>query len=696
MARIVWYALWMGWPILLGYVPLKAQPATALVPVWETLTPFSDSGAMAIRLQASDAYQAAQASISLTDTLRRPEELMACYAVLGFSAMQLGRFDSAMWYLEAGTRLAQRLNRTDALWILLIYQGLVQFRTGPALAAYEAIFKAQLLIDDSTQLYQRAKGTMYLGLALANLHQEKEALVHLENSLRLMERAGQPDDALQIRGNLAYFYIHAREFEKARDMLRVTNTEFRAQPSVSPLFVVSLGNEALVLIKLGLHEEALGILAEAQGHLDQGLEYPLGSLYIHNLQALAYQGLGQWDRSRPILDSTRSLATRLRAPPQVSQWHYILGQQLVHERRLEEAVAAYLGAIPGAEPGRELASLENTYAALHGLYLQMGRLDEARACFNTLIGIKDSLQQAWRSSHLALVESRGMLATRDHELAILAKQQEIDRLYRSLFGGLALVMVFLAIAGISFQRYRYQRRREQAAQAQAQRLAAYNHELESLAFAISHTLKEPARTLGSFASLIERKFQPILPAEGQEYLTYLQHGAHRIQILLSDLLHYVELMQNQGPLQPVDLNQVLAAVQQEMGTALAQASLQADSLPVVQAHPRPWHTLFYQLLDNAVKYRGPEPLRIQIRYQLEGSRHHLAFSDNGIGISAGHHHHLFKVFYRAPVPGVPDGTGIGLAMVHKVMRRYGGEVTVTSSLGEGATFHLYFPAQPPA
>lgn len=683
--RFTFFVLMLVWP---GATVAQAD----WVPVWTAFAPFSEEGALVVRRVAAQAYPAALQSLSQADSLRRPEQVLACYTVMGISLFQLGRYDSARSCLQTAARLAEVLDRADARWISTLYQGLIQLRTGEALAAFETMTRLQLLSEASGDLLTQSKATMYLGLTLANLHHEQDALAKLEESLALMQVVGRPADIIQLKSNLAYFYIHAREFDKARDLLCDINTAFRTQP-VSPLFIASLGNEALAYLKLDQLEAAAQVLTEAQGYLRDSLSYPVGELYTHTLQALVWQQSGQWGAARTALERGAPLAARLPLPVEVSQWHYVMGQQLVQERRYQAAVEAYTQALAGAKPGRELASLEDTYAALHDLYLRLGQAEEARVCFHTLIGIKDSLQQAWRSSHLALVDSRGLLAERDHRLAMLAKQREIDRLYRSLFGGIALAVVFFAVAAVFFQRYRYQWRREQAARTQAQRLATYSAELEALAFAISHTLKEPARTIGSFAGLLGRQFGDKLSPEGQEYLGFLQQGASRIHLLLIDLLRYVELMQKPGPPEPVDLNQVLAKVQQELPET--QALLTADPLPVLAAHPQPWHTLFFQLLDNALKYRDPSrPLAIAIRYFRRVDQHHIQVRDNGRGIHPGHLPSLCKVFYRVPGPDIPEGTGIGLAMVAKIMSHYGGEVKVASTLGEGTTLDLYVPVAP--
>jgi light-regulated signal transduction histidine kinase (bacteriophytochrome) len=176
-------------------------------------------------------------------------------------------------------------------------------------------------------------------------------------------------------------------------------------------------------------------------------------------------------------------------------------------------------------------------------------------------------------------------------------------------------------------------------------------------------------------------------------------GARRMQQLVSDLLAYARVGSQGKPLQPVDCNEVLADVLHMLGPRLtaAQATVQADKLPWVMADEGQLHQLLLNLLGNALKFRSEAPPRILVSAERDGEHQRWTFvvQDNGIGIEPQYAERIFQMFQRLHERGRYDGSGIGLAIVRRILERHGGSIWMQSTPGQGSTFFFTLPALAP-
>lgn len=230
----------------------------------------------------------------------------------------------------------------------------------------------------------------------------------------------------------------------------------------------------------------------------------------------------------------------------------------------------------------------------------------------------------------------------------------------------------------------------------AQALIEANLELSSFAHAASHDLKEPLRTMSSFAKLIANRYSEKLDEEGREYVEYITEAAARGTTLVSDLLQFAELGTDQVSTRVVSLNGVAATVQQIVRTRLAEenATLTVDDLPKVIATPTWAQQLLQNLISNALKFKreGVNP-EVHVFAKTVGSFHEIHVKDNGIGIAEENLERVFGVFERLNVREDYEGNGIGLALCQRIMKKLGGSIRVESNLGTGTTFTLSFPHQ---
>ena len=234
-----------------------------------------------------------------------------------------------------------------------------------------------------------------------------------------------------------------------------------------------------------------------------------------------------------------------------------------------------------------------------------------------------------------------------------------------------------------------------------QQLKASNSELTSFASIASHDLQEPLRKVQSFSSRIESLYADQLGEKGKDYIQRMQSATSRMQRLIDNLLMYSRIGNQQKPFEQVDLNKVLHDVQADLETQFeeTQGKIEiADNLPTIEADPLQMYQLFQNLVGNALKFhRQDVPPLVQVYAQpAEAAAMQICVEDNGIGFDPVYVNRIFGMFERLHGRKDYDGTGLGLAICRKIVERHGGNITATSTPGNGATFIVTLPlANPP-
>jgi signal transduction histidine kinase len=257
---------------------------------------------------------------------------------------------------------------------------------------------------------------------------------------------------------------------------------------------------------------------------------------------------------------------------------------------------------------------------------------------------------------------------------------------------------------IQFRDITTQKQRERELIQQNEELSRSNTELEQFAFVASHDLREPLRKVLAFGDLLKLECGDELSPSGHDYLAIMQRAANRMQQLISSLLILSRVTSKGSPFEPIALNEVLKNVISDLQIQMTEkgADIECDQLPDIEADESQIHRLFQNLLDNALKYsREEEPPRIQIRaegfQQLPGRGNacRISVSDNGIGFKEDETERIFQAFQRLHSRKKFEGSGIGLAICRKIVKRHGGILKAKATPGQGATFTIILPLRQP-
>ncbi|MFE7743532.1 ATP-binding protein [Nocardia sp. NPDC057455] len=226
--------------------------------------------------------------------------------------------------------------------------------------------------------------------------------------------------------------------------------------------------------------------------------------------------------------------------------------------------------------------------------------------------------------------------------------------------------------------------------AQAEELRRSNQELEQFAYVASHDLQEPLRKVASFCQLIEKRYNDSLDDRGRQYIEFAVDGAHRMQVLINDLLAFSRVGRVNQSASPVSLDDTLdralhniAAAREVSGAVVHRP----EHLPQVVGDATLLTQLWQNLLANAIKFTEPDTAPvIDIDYTRTDTEHRISVADNGIGIGAEFAEKVFVIFQRLHGRDEYTGTGIGLAICRKIVEFHGGRIWIDTDYTDGARF----------
>jgi len=239
-------------------------------------------------------------------------------------------------------------------------------------------------------------------------------------------------------------------------------------------------------------------------------------------------------------------------------------------------------------------------------------------------------------------------------------------------------------------------------------LERMNHELEAFVYISSHDLQEPLRKIQTFASRLKEKEINNLSDNGKNYFNRMQDAAKRMQTLIEDLLLYSHTSTTERIFTIVDLSKIVNEVKKGLRDTILEKNAVIDSanLGKIWVNHFQFRQLLFNLISNSLKFSNPKKKpHIQIKSEItDGSKlnnkqlspnvkyFHISFSDNGIGFEPHLNKRIFEVFQKLHSKDEYPGTGIGLAIVKKIVENHNGFITAKGALNKGAVFDIYIPS----
>jgi signal transduction histidine kinase len=235
---------------------------------------------------------------------------------------------------------------------------------------------------------------------------------------------------------------------------------------------------------------------------------------------------------------------------------------------------------------------------------------------------------------------------------------------------------------------------EQRVHDRTAQLEAANRELEAFSYSVSHDLRAPLRAIDGFAGILMEDHGSRLDSEGRRVVDVIRGEAARMAQLIDDLLTFSRASRGQMRSAAIDMTTLARAVFDECAAQAPgrKLRLQLGTLLPAVGDPSLMRQVLANLLSNAIKYTRPRAeAEVELGSRVEGNRNVYWVKDNGVGFNPKYVDKLFGIFQRLHTYEEFEGTGVGLALVARIVRRHGGQVWAESEVNRGAVFYFALP-----
>lgn len=633
------------------------------------------------------------ALFAAANPLADDHQLVHSYTVAGTAYRYLGKLDSSIFYLEKAFQQAKILKdpfllRNAAYQLNGVYMRLqdVPKLMETSLQVREA---ANVLQDSlSWTMSHLCNHFIYSTQGLTHA-----AALEAQKARQFFPRRDSKTFLQTIESNVCAMYIRGGEYQKALDIYDEIIPKIDTL-SANPLFLVASGNKALSLLRMNRNREGLEFLTAVQDYvqrsnLDYLKAYHLillaeSSIYLDSLEAAEAK----------LIQADSLLASNTKA--KLFGYNALIKGYLREKQgRFEEAIQLYKQSLSTATSSKSFGSFDESYMALSGIYARQGDHKMANYYLQRLIQVKDSIYNNWQGGVFDFISIRDSIYQNAILIKKLESKQKVDIQRRRFLIGLIVLILLVAGLALALLRNHFIRKREERIKRHHAQLKAYASELEDMAYATSHYLKEPVRGVGSYAGLIGKKLQTRLSPEEKEDLSFLKRASERLSMLMAELSDFFKLgSQIPAEKTEVDTEFLLQRLKKQ---ALDKHQFPEDaivlsgSFPVLLAQQALIEEAFLEIIHNAIKFRGDKPLRLEISCESTPQFHQFKFRDEGIGLEEKFHKKVFQIFYQVDPYTDKEGVGIGLSRVRKVMRIYEGQVEIKGKEGEYTLLTLQFP-----
>jgi PAS domain S-box-containing protein len=241
---------------------------------------------------------------------------------------------------------------------------------------------------------------------------------------------------------------------------------------------------------------------------------------------------------------------------------------------------------------------------------------------------------------------------------------------------------------------KYRKHLEELVDMRTEELQAANKELEAFAYSVSHDLRAPLRAINGFTSILMEDYAQKLDEEGKRIGSLIQNNSRQMGQLIDDLLAFSRLGRASMQVSKIDMKSMVNAIYHEAASPAERKRVRfsIDDLPEINGDPNMFRQMWMNLISNALKFSSKrDKAIISVSCNIEKNRYIFSIKDNGAGFNMKYKNKLFGVFQRLHTEREFPGTGVGLALVQRIILRHKGVIWAEGKLDEGATFYFSLP-----
>ncbi|MDX2245326.1 MAG: tetratricopeptide repeat protein [Bacteroidia bacterium] len=574
----------------------------------------------------------------------------------------------------------------------------------------------ELKSNDTEKALTYARESLYL----ANKLNDEHGIAEAHHTIGLINRyKGEYDDALdhflkamEIRKTindevgLARSYNNIGQISDLQGNLEDAlnyyrkSLELRTRNRDSVGMVYSYISIGEVYEKQEDYETALSSYADAL-ILAKKVSDEKGQTFAHTRMGNLFWKMEMYGNARSHYQDALDISTKLNSKYDISLSNIGLARIFIQEQNFEKALPLLEEGLRLAKETRALDNIRDAYQGLSEISYLKKDFKQAFYYQELYTEMKDSLFNQNKSESISAIQARHELEKKEHEIEELKRNQDISRLRNFAFLGISAGFFLLVVLIVILYRYRIQTHTNLLLSTQKQEIETKNHELEmsnreleDFAHAVSHDLKQPLRTIGSYTGLIQKRYGHELGEEGKEYIEFIRGGVTRLHSLLSDLLVYSNVGETEAFDQQVKMDDLMRSVLVNLDQQIRDtgAMIFIGQMPGITGNYSALLQLFQNLISNSMKFQaeGNKP-NVNVTHRLFKDFNRFEVKDNGIGIPPEYQEKIFKAFHRLHTQEEYPGSGIGLAICQKVVQLHGGEISVCSTPNKGSSFFVDLP-----
>jgi len=613
---------------------------------------------------------------------------------MGFVFEENNHLQNALNSYNACMDIAQEMN--DNALKLTIYTDLaiVYEKMSKYAIAKNYHLKAIDLAEREQDIETVENGYHGLGSLYETVGEYEKAIDYYLKSLNIAEQRKSTEGVVITLQSIANTYRHLKHEKESLETIK-RSYDMAVKLDNKKLIASTLYDFGHILTSFGKYQEALtkqksSLMVYRQS--EDGISISRGLVNIAEI----YTHLELYNEAESYFmecfDYEKYLSTLENA-----RLHNRLGKLYLKQNKIDTAEVAFKKSLIFSKTGgyRELTQ-QNNYD-LYKINQNKGNDSLALRYLETYTQLSDYVLNEQRTDRITELQFKFDVEKNDKEHQALMLRQN-----KMMFAIFSITLILL-IVGLGYMVKMKEknnmslRKKSEEIESQNIRLAENNEVLSQFVYVAAHDLKEPLRNVGSFVSLIQKKYGKEMNEEANEYMGFVTSGVMRMNNLLGDLLEYSRITSSVAENERTTLDDILKDVTGNLREKIISNKAVLDfpsekiDLKISRVHLL---QLMQNLIGNGLKFipKGRQP-RIEVETKLTMDAFVISVSDNGIGINENYSHKVFNLFHQLDKRAGYEGTGIGLTICKNIVDKYNGKIWFDSVLTEGTTFHISLPPE---